>query len=95
MVLAIVLGIVAGIASFAPLYVGLKRSRTMDAQSSAIGYLSPLLLKAAASIVVLVICTALCIVVARSMALPFVVSEAAVLIVCALGFGIVRIVSNR
>ena len=29
------------------------------------------------------------------MALPFVVSEAAALIVCALGFGIVRIVRNR
>ena len=91
-IVAVIAGILAGIASFLPLYAGLRRARTMDAQSQAAGYLAPLLLPVGGSVVILAVCTVLCVVVARAMALPFVLAEGGTLVVAAIGFGIARAV---
>lgn len=90
--LAVIAGIVAGAVSLLPMFAGLHATRRMDAQESAAGYLTPMLIALGGSFVILVLATLICVLAARAYVAPFVIAEAAALVVGALGFGMVRIV---
>ena len=90
MVVAVVLGLLAGLLGGLPLVLGIRVVNGMDAQNSAAGYLTPVLLALGGSLVVLAFATILCVAVAREFALPFVLAEAAALIVAALVFGFAK-----
>lgn len=90
--LAIVAGVIAGVIALLPFFAGLRATKRMDAQESAAGYLTPLLIALAGSFIVLVLATLICVLAARAFVAPFVIAEAAALVVGALGFGIVRLV---
>lgn len=90
MVLAVIAGIVAGALSLVPMYAGLHSTKRMDAQKSAAGYLTPVLLAVGGSFVILALATVLCVVAARPYVVPFGLAEACTLVVAALGFGIVK-----
>lgn len=88
--LAIVIGILAGGLAAVPLFAGLRLTRNMGAQASAAGYLTPVLLALGGSFVVLVFATAICVIAARPVIVPFVLAEAGALIVIAFVFGIMK-----
>lgn len=88
MALAIIVGVFAGALSLIPMYAGLHSTRHMDAQKSAAGYLTPMLLAVGGSFVILALATVLCVVVARPQVVPFGLAEACTLVVAALGYGI-------
>ena len=90
MILAVVLGLVAGLLGFLPLFAGIRVVARMDAQSSAVGYLTPVLLALGGSLVILAFATIACVAVARSLALYFVLAEAGMLIGVTLVFGFVK-----
>ena len=90
MALAIVLGVVCGLLGVLPLYAGTHIVNRMDAQKSAAGYLTPVLLALGGSIIVLAFATVVCVAVARSLALYFVLAEAGAIIVAALVYGFYR-----
>lgn len=92
MAIAVILGILAGVLALLPMYAGLRATRRMDAQASAAGYMTPVLLAIGGSFIVLAFATVICVVAARSVVVPFVLAEAGTLVVVALGFGIVRAV---
>lgn len=91
MAIAIVLGAVSGIVGFLPLYGSLQLAKRAT-RTSNLGHMGSLLLGVFASIVIL-FCTAIaCVLIARAVALPFVLAEVLALIVVAIGFGVVRLV---
>lgn len=87
MVLAVCLGLLAGLCACIPLVLGIRVVRTMDASSSAAGYLTPVLLALGGSVVVLAFATMVVMLVAEALAMVFVLAEAGALIVGALAFG--------
>ena len=87
MVLAIVAGIVVGVACFAPLIFGLNKAR-MASPTSNLGHAGALLLGVLLSVVILAVATIVCIKLARDVAVPFVLAEAGGLIVAAIAFGV-------
>lgn len=90
MVLAAIAGVLAGCIGLIPMWAGLQSAKRMDAQGSAAGYATPVLLAVGGSFVVLALATALCVVFARPYVVPFALAEACVLVVTALGYGIVK-----
>ena len=94
MVLAIILGVLAAALSLVPMYAGLHSTRRMDAQKSAAGYLTPMLLAVGGSFVILALATVLCAVAARPLVVPFALAEAVTLVVAALGYGIIKALSK-
>lgn len=90
MAIAIIAGILAGLVSLVPMWAGVRSAKRMDAQQSAAGYLTPVLLAVGGSFVVLALATVICVVVARSSVVPFALAEACTLVVVALGYGIAK-----
>ena len=88
-VLAIIIGAAVGVAGFLPLYGGLRLARRAT-QSSNLGQLGACLLGLLVSFVLLACASIICIVVARPLTLPFVLSEAIALSVSAICFGIAK-----
>lgn len=93
MVIAVLLGIVAGVASFVPLLFGLRMTKNVT-QTSNFGHASILLLSILASFVILAVTAFLCIQLAYEQVLPFVIAEALSLSASALGFGVYRLVKK-
>ncbi len=89
MVLAIALGLVAGVAGFAPLVFGLHRVKHMT-DSGNLGHMGVLMICLLISFVLMFAFAILCISINRDVALPFVLSEAAALSVTAIVFGVMR-----
>jgi len=89
MVLAIALGLVCGIIGFLPLTLGLKLAKKATPTSN-FGHASSLLLGVLLSFLLLAGGVFVCIFVARDLALPFVLAEAAGLVLFALGYGIYK-----
>mgnify|MGYP006976544906 CR=1 FL=1 len=90
MAIAIIAGILAGLVSLVPMWAGVRSAKRMDAQQSAAGYLTPVLLAVGGSFVVLALATVICVVVARSSVVPFALAKACTLVVAALGYGIAK-----
>lgn len=90
MLLAIVAGVIAGVVSLVPMAVGSHSVKRMDAQNSAAGYLTPMLLAVGGSFIILLLATVACVVVARPYVAPFALAEAGTLAVAALGYGIAK-----
>lgn len=89
MVIAVLLGVVSGALSFAPLLFGLKMSKKVT-QTSNFGHASILILSILASFLILAVTAFLCITFARDVVLPFVVAEALALSVSAIVFGLYK-----
>ncbi|MEC4273244.1 hypothetical protein VJ923_08755 [Adlercreutzia sp. R25] len=90
MALAIALGVLAGIAGFAPLVFGLHRVKHMT-DSGNLGHMGVLMLCLIVSFVLMFAFAIICINVNRDAALPFVLSEAGALSVTAIIFGVSRL----
>lgn len=90
MAMAIIAGVLAGVVSLVPMYAGIHATKRMDAQSSAAGYLTPVLLAVGGSFIVLALATVICVVAARPYVVPFALAEACTLVVVALGYGIAK-----
>ena len=80
-------GLVVGVGSFAPLVFGMNKARNATATSN-LGHAGSLLLGVLLSFIVLGGAMALCAVFFRSVAIPFVLAEAAGLVAAAVAFGI-------
>lgn len=91
MIVAIVLGVAAGVVGFIPLIIGLQLSKKVT-RTSNFGHASILLLAIVASFVLLIVLAMLCVVVARDLAFPFVLAEAIAMSLSATGFGIYRLI---
>jgi Ca2+/H+ antiporter len=91
MVLAAVLGVIIGIAGFVPLIGGRNLARKATATSN-LGEAGALLIGVFGSFAILVVPAIICIVVARDMAVPMVLAEAAALVAAAAAYGVVRLV---
>ena len=91
MAVAIVLGALSGAAGFLPLYGSLQLAKRVT-RTSNIGHMGALLLGVLVSFVIL-FCTAIaCVLLARDLALPFLLAEVLALIVVAIGFGVAKLV---
>lgn len=90
MAIAIIAGILAGLLSLVPMWAGVHSAKRMDAQQTAAGYLTPVLLAVGGSFIILALATVICVVVARSSVVPFALAEACTLVVAALGYGIAK-----
>ena len=87
MVLAIVLGALSGAIGVLPLFLSLRMAgRVTD--TSNLGHAGALMLGVLLSFVILFLGAIDCVVLARESAVPFVLAEAAVLVVAAVGYGI-------
>ncbi|MBQ9042782.1 MAG: hypothetical protein IJ111_08200 [Eggerthellaceae bacterium] len=86
-VVAVLVGIVVGAASFAPLIFGMNKAR-MASPTSNLGHAGSLLLGVLISLVILAVCVVACVMLARDFAVPFVLGAAGGLIVAAVVFGI-------
>lgn len=95
MILAIILGIVAGLIGFTPLYLGQRHAEKMSKQSSALGYVGAALFPVLISFALLAAAMFVCAFVARAVLLPFALAEVAVLVIAAVALGIRRIVQRR
>lgn len=87
MVIAVLLGVIAGFLAFVPLIFGLRMTKHVTATSN-FSHASILLLCILASIAILGIAVFACIVLAQEVILPFVIAEAIALSITAIGFGI-------
>ena len=87
MFVAVIVGIVVGVGCFAPLVFGMNMARGATATSN-LGHAGSLLLGVLLSILILAGATIACIALARDLAVPFVLAEAAGLIVAAVAFGV-------
>lgn len=92
MAIAVIAGVFAGALSLLPMWAGMRSARRMDAQSSAAGYLTPVLLAVGGSMVILALATVICAVAFRGVVVPFALAEACTLVVVALGYGIAKAV---
>lgn len=90
MALAIILGLLAGVAGFAPLVFGLHRVKHMT-DSGNLGHMGVLMICLIVSFILMFVFAIICISVNREAALPFVLSEAGALSIAAIGFGINRV----
>ena len=90
MAIAIIAGILAGAISLVPMFAGVRSAKRMDAQNSAAGYLTPVLLAVGGSFIILALATVICVVAARAYVVPFALAEACTLVVAALGYGIAK-----
>ena len=93
MVVAIVCGLLSGVVGFVPLFIGLRLTKRVTATSN-FGYMSILIISLVVSFGIMFGIAAICIAVARDMAMPFVLSEAVALSIVAIVFGFKRLRSN-
>ena len=91
MAVAIVLGVLAGIVGFLPLFGSLQLAKRAT-KTSNLGHMGSLLLGVLVSFLLLFGAALACILLARDLALPFTLAEVLALIVVAIGFGIMRLV---
>ncbi|GEM_PF-433643 len=94
MALAIILGLVCGVAAFLPL-LGATRAVRRVTKTSNFSHLSILLLAVAGSIIVLFVATFICISVDRNDAFWFVLGEAIGLVVFAIWYGIKTFIRRK
>lgn len=94
MALAVIAGVFSGAVCLALMFAGIFMTKRMGAQSSAAGYVTPILVSVGGSLVVLALSTVVCVVVARDYLLPFAVAEACTLVVVALGYGIAKAIRH-
>ena len=87
MFVAIIVGIIVGVACFAPLVYGMNKAR-MATPTSNLGHAGSLLLGVLLSFVVLAVATVICVKFFRDLAVPFVLSEAGGLVAAAMVFGV-------
>jgi len=88
-VVAVVVGLIVGIASFAPLVFGMNKAR-MATPTSNFGHAGSLLLGVLISLVVLAVAIIVCVKLFRDVAVPFALGAAGGLIVAAVVFGITK-----
>ena len=86
---AIVVGLVVGAAAFSPLIFGMNKAR-MATPTSNFGHAGSLLLGVLLSLVILAVATVACVMLARDLAIPFVLAEAVGLIGAAVAFGVTK-----
>lgn len=86
-VVAVLVGIVVGVASFAPLIFGMNKARNASPTSN-LGHAGSLLLGVLLSLVILAVCVIACVMLARDYAVPFVLGAAGGLVIAAIVFGI-------
>ena len=79
-------GVVRG-ARRLPLFLGLRMTRRVT-DTSNLGHAGALMLGVLLSFVILFLGAIACVVLARDIAVPFVLAEAAVLVACAIGYGV-------
>ena len=91
MVIAALLGVLVGAVAFAPLIAGMRLARKATPTSN-VGHAGGLLLGVLGSFVILAVGVVVCIVVARPVAVPFVLGEAGALVVAAIAFGVSRMI---
>ena len=88
-VVAALLGLVVGIACFAPLIFGMNLARKATPTSN-FGHAGSLLLGVLISLVILALATVVCVVFARDVAVAFVLAEAVGIIGAAIAFGVTK-----
>lgn len=86
-VVAVVVGVIVGIASFGPLIFGMNKAR-MATPTSNFGHAGSLLLGVLLSLVILAVAVVACVMLARDFAVPFTVGAAGGLIAATVVFGI-------
>lgn len=86
-VIAVLVGIVVGLVSFAPLIFGMNKAR-MATPTSNLGHAGSLLLGVLLSLVILAVAIVVCVMLFRDVAVPFTLGAAGGLIVAAVVFGI-------
>ena len=87
MFVAIVIGLVVGVASFGPLIFGMNKAR-MASPTSNLGHAGSLLLGVLLSFIILGAAMIVCALCFRDVAIPFVLAEAFGLAASAIAFGI-------
>lgn len=87
MVIAIILGVIAGIAGFAPLVVALARTKH-NPKTGNFAPMAKLLIGLVVSFAILAICAVLYVAFDKPNALPFVLAEALTLCIIAIAYGI-------
>ena len=91
---AIVIGLVVGVASFAPLIFGMNKAR-MASPTSNLGHAGSLLLGVLLSFIVLGGAMVICALWFRDVAIPFVLAEAGGIVIAAVAFGISKNVRRK
>lgn len=86
-VVAVVIGVIVGIAGFAPLIFGMNKARSVTPTSN-FGHAGALMMGVLISFVILGIAVVVCVKLFRDFAVPFVLGAAGGLIVAAVVFGI-------
>ena len=94
MVLAIVCGAVSGIVGFLPLMLGLRLTRKF-VSSGNFGQMGILLLCLLFSFILMFAFAIICVLIDRSLALPFVFAEAIALCASAIGLGIKKHMDDK
>lgn len=89
MIIAIICGLLSGVVGFLPLLVGLRLTRKVTSTSN-FGHMSILIISLIVSFVIMFALAMLCVVLARDVAIPFVLAEAIALSVAAIVFGVLR-----
>lgn len=90
---AVVLGVVAGVVGFLPMFAGLRLSRRVGS-SSVMSQFTPCLVGVVVSFLVLGGAAAVCVSVARPVSLPFVFAEAVTLCVVAIFYGVKKMLGK-
>ena len=88
-VVAVVVGLIVGFGCFAPLIFGMNLARKASPTSN-LGHAGSLLLGVLLSLVILAVATIACVMLARDLAVPFVLAEAVGLIGAAVAFGVTK-----
>ena len=88
-VIAALVGLVVGVGCFSPLVFGMNLARKATPTSN-FGHAGSLLLGVLLSFVILAVATVVCVLLARDVAVPFVVAEAIGLIGAAVAFGVTK-----
>ena len=86
-VVAVVVGVIVGIASFAPLIFGMNKARNATATSN-LGHAGSLLLGVFLSLAILAVSVVACVMLVREAAVPFTLGAAGGLVVATVVFGI-------
>lgn len=90
MIIAVILGLVAGVIGFSPLLIGLNMTKKVTATSN-FGHMSILIISLIISFAIMFAAAIICATVARDVALFFVLAEAIALSIVAIVFGFKRI----
>ena len=88
-VVTAVIGLIVGVAAFAPLVFGMNKAR-LATPTSNFGHAGSLLLGVLISFVVLGVAVVLCVLLARDFAVPFTVGAAAGLVAAAVVFAVTK-----